>query len=210
MLRILLILSAIDLLSSALTAGLVLFVILVGGDAGNVEASAAAGTGNGLNEVVAVDSEGEVKLVDQASSNEAPVPGPPDPNEKVFFNTSSPVQHRFYLMPSRNARISLNAQKPFELIVRPVIGQTLYLFFRCAEAGSHLEFSIAPLSLPDCQVRSPATSIEFPYVSTLLVSSEIKSFGFPEERSSSELVQAYEVTGKLVIPEHLAVWGFKE
>ena len=63
-LRMLLILSAIDLLSSALTAGVVLFVILVGGDAGQAGGSAQQG-GAGLNFVEIIDSSGETQLFKQ-------------------------------------------------------------------------------------------------------------------------------------------------
>src|SRR5262245_52397877 len=109
-LRILLILSAIDLLCSALTAGLVLFVILVGGNAGNVEAATKGAAGNGLNEVVAVDVSGKVQLSGSVKisnqDSDKPIMIPADANETNFFKNAN-VFRRTYLVPTRYPRISI-------------------------------------------------------------------------------------------------------
>lgn len=206
-LRILLILSAIDLLSSALTAGLVLFVILVGGDVGNVQALASPKGGNGLNEVVAVDASGQVELLGLAPSNVTQTPS--DLHEKAFFNSET-TKRRFHLVPSGKSNLSVRSTTPFELIVRPVIGPVRRLFFRCAPSDRPLDISIDPLSFPDCVGPPQGATVQFPHVATLLVSSQNRSLTFPEKKSSSLSVRAFDVSGALPIPADLAVWGVEE
>lgn len=212
-LRILLILSAIDLLCSALTAGLVLFVILVGGNAGNMEAAASAGAGSGLNEIITVDGRGTALLfgppeINKQANGQA-TSTPPDANEKPFFNAN--VFRRIYLVPSRYSRISVIGSSSFEIVLRPIAGPAVHLFVRCAENDRALEFSIAPLSFPDCIARVQAGPIALPNVSTILVPAQNNAFSkLSEQSSSSPFVRRYKVGGSLSIPQDLAIWGIEE
>ncbi|MGY3547353.1 hypothetical protein [Bradyrhizobium sp. USDA 4469] len=213
-LRILLILSAIDLLCSALTAGLVLFVILVGGNAGSVEAAASPGAaGSGLNEILAVDSSGKVQLfgppeiTKQARGNATPAPA--DSIENMFFKTPT-VFRRIYLVPSRYSRISVIGTSTFELIVRPISGLPVHLFVQCADDGKALEFSLSPLSFPDCAVKVAANSVTLQKPSKILVSSKNNSLNLSEQSSPSTFVRKYSIAGMFAMPTNLAIWGLEE
>jgi hypothetical protein len=212
-LRLLLILSAIDLLSSALTAGLVLFVILVGGNAGGAESATVGAAGNGLNEVLAVDLSGKVQLSGSVKisnqGSDTPVSSPADANETSFFKAAT-VSRRIYLVPTRYSKLSVQSDSPFELIIRPIIGPAVHLFVRCSASRNPLELSITPLNLPECVKSDQTGPLTFSNVSNLVVASQNRSFKFPEEDSPSPFVRRFKIGGQLLIPLDLAVWGVEE
>jgi hypothetical protein len=205
-LRILLILSAIDLLASAVTAGLVLFVVLVGADAGASKGDASTSGGTGLNQVELVHGSGEPELLKQGkpnSSNEDP-----DNYEAAFFGGSKKLAHKFYLVPSSLKKLSITSvSSGVELIVRPVSGDSFRLFIRCLSGQDRIDVLIQPLTIPDCVAIDGAKAVQIPAGSALLLQPYQAIPDLPKEERRTAGFAKYRLAAGIAVPSNVMIWG---
>jgi hypothetical protein len=186
----LLILSAIDLLSSALTAGVVLFVILVGADAGQSGDDSLKGK-SGFNFVEVTDRTGAL-LLDKGVAL-PPTKSKPTGLETFFFGGNLDVVRRQYVVPADLKKISIVPSEgpfSFEFFVQPVVGSSFRLFIDCADSGKRLEILLRPLlAFPNCEKGSSVKnrSINVPAGSKLIlpVATQLAGLPPPEFRSAS-------------------------
>jgi hypothetical protein len=208
-LRILLILSAIDLLSSAVTAGLVLFVVLVGGDAGASKGESASPGAAGLNQIEIVHASGQPALFKQGMPSLSPEA--PDPYETAFFSGPAKLVHRFYLVPSSLKRLVVTSiNSGVELIVRPVSGDSVKLFVRCSNAQDYFELPLQPLTLQDCQAVDGATAVQIAAGSTLLLPLDKTVAGLPKEQARTGGFAKFKLSVGITLPSSQAIWGIAE
>lgn len=207
-LRVLLILSAIDLLSSAVTAGLVLFVVLVGADAGASKGDATASSGTGMNQVEVVSLKGEAELFKIGKPSPSVVDA--DKYEMDFFEGSpKKLPRKFYLIPSSQKRLTVAQVKaPVELVVQPISGSAVRLFIRCLTGQDKIELSIEPLVLPECiAMPGDEKTLQVSAGSTLFLPPNQAIPGLPKEERHTAGFAKYKLTGPLVVPKGVLIWG---
>jgi hypothetical protein len=148
----LLILSAIDLLSSALICGFLLFVTLVGADANNANATAETdGSGDGYTVLELLSVSDSVNLKNHVPDNENKGPAESD-IEKRFFKAAE-VSSKGYLIPNRFRSVTLaDLGQEVSIRVYPSGQEPIELFLRCDPASGPILLILRPLTFPpSCQ-----------------------------------------------------------
>lgn len=205
-LRMMLILSAIDLLSSALIAGLVLFVILVGGDAGRTQASSTQ-MGSALNLVTLVDQSGQTTLFKQ--SNELESTRPPTDLERAFFgNEGRTLRHRRYFVPADSRRLLvISGATRFEIRVQPATGESISIFVNCSLEGGRFELELTPLVLPACRSGEPTGKATLMPGRILLLPESIQLPNLPKRSNDVAGFARYVLAAQTEIPGAIPLWA---
>ena len=211
-LRTLLILSAIDLLSSALTAGVVLFVILVGADAGQSGEDSQKGK-VGFNLVELTDRAGTL-LLDKGLSLE-PSKAKPNDLEVGFFSGATEVVRRQYVIPADVKRLAFkpgSGSLTFEFSVQPLVGSSFTLFVNCADpvAGFQIILRGAP-EFPQCETGASAKDnfVNLPAGSKLILPAASRLNDLPDPEFQSSAFSRYRLQKAFRLPG-VAVWGVME
>jgi hypothetical protein len=211
-LRTLLILSAIDLLSSALTAGVVLFVILVGADAGQSGDDSQKGK-VGFNFVEVTDRAGTLALDKGVAL--PPTRVKPNGLEVQFFDGAPEIVHRQYIVPADVKKLLIRpsgAALNLELFVQPVVGPSFRLFFECANSASALEVSLRPtLIFPNCEKGAAANNrrINLPQGSKLILPATTRLNGLPPPEFESINFIRYKLPAVFAL-SGVDMWGVIE
>ncbi|MBX5157666.1 hypothetical protein HJB89_11080 [Rhizobium sp. NZLR8] len=176
----LLILSAIDLLSSALICGFLLFVTLVGADTSNADTiSDTDGSGDGIAVLELLSVSGNAKLKDHRTDNANVAPVESD-IERRFFNAEH-VSNKGFLIPNSVKSVTL-ADIDQNVVLRIYLPgkEPVELFLRCDPAGEPVLLILQPLTLPS-SCRPGADSPQFSLVagSTVLLPKDKVLSGFP-------------------------------
>ena len=204
-LRMMLILSAIDLLSSALTAGLVLFVILVGGDTGTTQASTDPG-GSALNIVTIVYHSGHPALYKQRKDHHFSQP-PTGLQLQYFGGGTSSLHHRRYFVPVGTKRLLVTAaSSPFEIVFQPVTGDSFSIFVNCSTDGGRFQLELSPLTLTPCPPGPPAGAPRLEKV-TLLLPKEAGLAGLPKTAEHAPGHSRYSLDSPFTVPATVSIWG---
>lgn len=206
---LLLILSAIDLLSSALICGFLLFVTLVGADASNADTIADTdGSGDGIAVLELLSVSGNAKLKDHSANNASVAPVESD-IEQRFFNADQ-VSNQGFLIPNSVRSVTLAG-------IDQNIGVRIYLpgkepvelFLRCDPAGEPVLLILQPLTLPPL-CRPGADSPQFSLVagSTVLLPKDKVLPGFPNATPSPlRAANRFVLDKPEILPGDVTVWA---
>lgn len=211
-LRILLILSAIDLLSSALTAGVVLFVILVGADAGQSGDDSQKGK-VGFNFVEVADRSGKLSVEKRVSL--PPTKSRPTGVEALFFESAADIVHRQYVIPADVKKLQISSSDrafSFEFFVQPVVGLSFRLFIECADQPSPLEIGLRPtLTFPVCEKGSTTKTqrVSLPAGTKLILPATTRLDGLPAPEFESTGYARYTLPNAFSL-SGTGMWGVAE
>jgi len=143
----LLILSAIDLLSSALICGFLLFVTLVGADTSEARTNSDAnGTGDGVTLIEIISRDGQAALKKRAPENTSV--GPAEGAVEQSFFGATQLSNNGYLIPADIP--SMTVENPGEMAIRVYSPgkEAIEIFFRCVPDAGPILMVLNPLTFP--------------------------------------------------------------